>query len=92
MPPLPGIFPDYSAPIVRNRPDGRELVTARWGMPSPKVVIEGRKSDPGVTNIRNVSSPHWRRWLGVESRRVVAPLAAMARRREPMRRAVFVVL
>ena len=71
MPPLPGIFPDYPAPIVRNRPDGRELTMARWGMPSPKSVIEGRKSDPGVTNIRNVSSPHWRRWLGVESRCVV---------------------
>jgi putative SOS response-associated peptidase YedK len=71
MPPLPGIFPDYSAPIVRNRPDGRELVMARWGMPSPKSVIEGRKSDPGVTNIRNVASPHWCQWLGVESRCVV---------------------
>ncbi len=71
MPPLPGIFPDYSAPIVRNYPEGRELVMARWGMPSPKFVIEGRKSDPGVTNIRNVTSPHWRRWLDVESRCVV---------------------
>jgi putative SOS response-associated peptidase YedK len=30
-----------------------------------------RKSDSGVTNIRNVASPHWRRWLGVESRCVV---------------------
>ena len=63
MPPLPGVFPDYSAPIVRNRPEGRELVFARWGMPSPKSVIEGRRSDPGVTNIRNVSSSQWRRWL-----------------------------
>ena len=25
MPPLPGIFPDYQAPIVRNTPEGREL-------------------------------------------------------------------
>jgi hypothetical protein len=64
MPPLPGVFPDYWAPIVRNRPDGRELVMARWGMPSPKSVLEGRKSDPGVTNIRNVSSAHWRDALG----------------------------
>jgi peptide deformylase len=22
LPPLPGIFPDYAAPIVRNQPDG----------------------------------------------------------------------
>ena len=35
MPPLPGIFPDYAAPIVRNGPEGRELVMARWGMPTP---------------------------------------------------------
>jgi putative SOS response-associated peptidase YedK len=34
FPPLPGIFPDYAAPIVRNQPDGRELTMARWGMPS----------------------------------------------------------
>jgi hypothetical protein len=33
-------------------------------MPSPKSVIEGRKSGRWVTNIRNVSSPHWWRWLG----------------------------
>jgi putative SOS response-associated peptidase YedK len=71
MPPLPGIFPDYSAPIVRNQPEGRELVMARWGMPSPVFALNGKKSDPGVTNVRNAASPHWRRWLGVESRCVV---------------------
>ena len=71
MPPLPGIFPDYKAPIVRNQPDGRELVLARWGMPSPVFALKGRNSDPGVINVRNVKSPHWRRWLGVESRCVV---------------------
>jgi hypothetical protein len=71
LPPLPGIFPDYSAPIVRNQPDGRELTLARWGMPSPLFALKGRNSDSGVTNVRNVSSPHWRRWLGIESRCVV---------------------
>src|SRR6202453_5451336 len=45
---------------------------ARWGMPSPTFAITGKKTDPGVTNIRNVKSPHWRRWLGVESRCIVA--------------------
>ena len=44
---------------------------ARWGMPSPTFAIAGKKTDPGVTNIRNVKSPHWRRWLGVESRCIV---------------------
>jgi len=61
LPLFPGIFPDYAAPIVRNAPDGvRELSTARWGMPSPVFALKGRNSDPGVTNVRNVSSPHAR--------------------------------
>jgi putative SOS response-associated peptidase YedK len=71
LPPMPGIFPDYPAPIVRNSAEGRELVLARWGMPSPAFVLAGKKTDPGVTNIRNTASPHWRRWLGVEHRCVV---------------------
>ncbi len=71
LPPMPGIFPDYAAPIVRNGAEGRELAMARWGMPSPAFALEGKKTDPGVTNVRNVKSPHWRRWLGVENRCVV---------------------
>jgi len=36
LPPMPGIFPDFLAPIARNAPDGvRELVMALWGMPGP---------------------------------------------------------
>jgi putative SOS response-associated peptidase YedK len=71
LPPLPGIFPDYSAPIVRNQPRGRELTMARWGMPSPAFALKGRNSDTGITNIRNTASPHWRRWLAPEYRCVV---------------------
>ncbi len=71
LPPMPGIFPDMPAPIVRNGADGRELVLSRWGMPSPSFVLKGRTTDPGVTNIRNTSSPHWRRWLGPSNRCLV---------------------
>ena len=72
QPMLPGIFPDYAAPIVRMTADGeRELTTARWGMPSPAFALEGKKTDAGVTNIRNTKSPHWRRWLGPEHRCLV---------------------
>jgi putative SOS response-associated peptidase YedK len=71
LPPFPAVFPDYAAPIVRNGPEGRELTLARWGMPSPVFALKGRKCDSGVTNVRNVKSPHWRRWLGLENRCIV---------------------
>ena len=71
MPPMPGVFPDYPAPIVRVAEGERELTMARWGMPSPVFALKGRTTDPGVTNVRNTASPHWRRWLGVENRCVV---------------------
>jgi putative SOS response-associated peptidase YedK len=95
LPPLPGVFPDYLAPIVRNASDGvRELMMARWGVPSSqfalmqsakkraaKIEAKGgtvdfkellrRERDSGTTNIRNVNSKHWRRWLGIENRCVV---------------------
>ena len=59
LPPLPGVFPDYEAPIVRNLVDGeRELVLARWGMPGPP-----QFGGAAITNIRNTTSPHWRAWL-----------------------------
>ena len=71
MEPLPSIFPDVAAPIARTGEDGtRELVRARWGMPTPPAFVKG-DVDGGVTNIRNTGSPHWRRWLGPQSRCVV---------------------
>ena len=40
FPPLPGIFPDYAAPIIRTSTDGRrELAMARWGMPSSRKAL-----------------------------------------------------
>jgi len=71
FPPLTGVFPDYPAPIVRNGDGEHVLARARWGMPSPAFALKGKMTDPGVTNIRNVQSPHWRRWLGPENRCVV---------------------
>ena len=94
LPPMSGIFPDYPAPIVRNSDEGRELVLARWGMPSSsRALFEAAKKraatlekkgqpvdfpallkaepDIGTTNIRNVASQHWKRWLGPAKRCVV---------------------
>jgi putative SOS response-associated peptidase YedK len=67
LPQMPGVFPDYAAPIVRNAPDGvRELMLARWGMPGPP-----QFGGAPITNIRNTASPHWRTWLNVGHRCVV---------------------
>ena len=30
--PMPGVFPDYKAPIVRTGAEGRELATARYAV------------------------------------------------------------
>jgi putative SOS response-associated peptidase YedK len=44
LPSMPGIFPDYPAPIVRNAASEREIVMARWGMPSsPFTLMESAK-------------------------------------------------
>lgn len=94
LPSMPGIFPDYAAPIIKNADGGRELAMARWGMPSSskalmdatakraaKLEAKGKtvdfkellrmEPDSGTTNIRNTSSKHWKRWLGVENRCIV---------------------
>lgn len=64
------VYPDRPAPVVRNINGERELASLTWGMPSPPFVTKGNP-DTGVTNIRNVSSPHWRRWLGPDNRCLV---------------------
>ncbi len=66
------IWPDMQAPIIRRSSDnGWELVRARWGMPTPEKFLIGKKTDRGVTNIRNTSSFHWQRWLTPEHRCLV---------------------
>jgi len=66
LPPMPGVFPDYPAPVIRNAGSDRKMVMMRWGMPPPP-----KLGGPPVTNIRNTSSPHWRAWLKPENRCLV---------------------
>ena len=67
LPPLPGVFPDMLAPVVRTTAAGeRELTMMRWGMPGPP-----QFGGAPVTNIRNTNSPHWRGWLKPENRCLV---------------------
>lgn len=64
--PMPGVFPDYPAPVVYNSGGEREMTIMRWGMPPPP-----RAGGYPVTNIRNTTSPHWRAWLSAENRCLV---------------------
>lgn len=32
---MPGVFPDYPAPVIRNTESGTEMTLMRWGMPPP---------------------------------------------------------
>ena len=65
--PMPAIFPDTLAPVVRMTAGGeRRLEMMRWGFPPPPNV--GSRL---VTNIRNTRSPFWRNWLQPEFRCLV---------------------
>jgi putative SOS response-associated peptidase YedK len=40
QPPMPGVYPDYPAPIILKGADGaREMRDVRWGMPSSKKAL-----------------------------------------------------
>jgi putative SOS response-associated peptidase YedK len=94
LPPLPGIYPDYMAPVIHTSNSDRALSMMRWVMPtSQKVLLDAAKvragkleakgkavdfkellrmePDKGVTNVRNTSSAHWKRWLGPSNRCLV---------------------
>ena len=71
QPPLPAIYPDYLAPVVRLEKGERIMANARWGLPSPAFALKGRNSDSGITNARNTASSHWKRWLGPANRCLV---------------------
>nr|WP_062204871.1 SOS response-associated peptidase family protein [Aureimonas sp. AU12] len=75
--PLPVVFPDDEAPVVRSVDGVRELTRMRWGLPSPAFATKGRPNDPGVAIIRSLKSPHWRPWLSPEHRCLV-PFTSLA--------------
>ena len=47
--PMPGVFPDYPAPVIRNTETGTEMALMRWGMPPPP-----RTGGPPITNPQHV--------------------------------------
>jgi putative SOS response-associated peptidase YedK len=57
QPPLPGIYPDNSAPIIRQEGGERVMQMARWGMPTPPRYLKAGAIDRGVTNVRHIGAP-----------------------------------
>ena len=78
MPPLPAIFPNRMAPVVRVAPDGvRELIMMRWGFPPPS--IPGSKPrNPYLTNVRNTDSRYWQTYLKKPEARCLVPVTSFA--------------
>jgi putative SOS response-associated peptidase YedK len=78
FPGLPGVYPDYVAPIVRLDAEGkREIVYGRWGLPSLNKLVPPEKTNIGTTNIRHPWYADWEGYLGVEHRCLV-PLTRFA--------------
>lgn len=75
--PAGDVYPDRMAPIITGQGDHHVLRTARWGLPSPRQYHSKSGIDRGITNVRNTTSAHWRRWLGPEHRCLV-PLTRFA--------------
>jgi putative SOS response-associated peptidase YedK len=56
--PMPGVFPDYPAPVIRNTDNGSELVMMRWGMAQ----YGGRMFALPVATARQRTLPEVRDW------------------------------
>jgi putative SOS response-associated peptidase YedK len=69
-------FPNTRDRIFTLREGVLHLTEMLWGMPTPPQYLVTKSGkpmahDPGVTNVRNADSSHWRRWTGVTNRCLV---------------------
>ncbi len=81
--PMPGVFPDYPAPVVRNSGGELEMTMMRWGMPPPP-----RAGGYPVTNIRNTSRGSALR-TAAWSRPTASPSTRRSQTRRPRKRTWF---
>jgi putative SOS response-associated peptidase YedK len=78
LPPLPGIFPDMTAPIIINAPPNstREMLMMRWGFPQASPKPGERTKHAYVTNVWNTNSPYWRPQLLRPEFRCLVPVTS----------------
>ena len=99
LPPLPGIFPDYKAPVVANRGGIRELCLMRWGMPSSQKALLDAATKRADKLRAKGTEPDFKELLrrepdsGVTNIRNTSSkqLETMARGREPLRGAIHIL-
>lgn len=53
--PMPGVFPDYPAPVIRNAGDAEEMVLMRWGTP-PSPRTGGHRSPTSAIRPRHTGA------------------------------------
>jgi putative SOS response-associated peptidase YedK len=100
LPPMPGVFPDYMAPAVRNAPDSvRELAKLRWGMPSSQIALMEATRKRAATLQAKGQSVDCKQLLRMEPDSGTTNIrntsskhwATLARRRTPLRCALHIV-
>ncbi len=76
--PLPAVFPNWVAPVVRPMPGGgRQATLMRWRFPPP--TIPGTKSrNPYLTNVRKTDSKYWLPYLTKPEYRCLVPVTSFA--------------
>jgi hypothetical protein len=62
LPPMPGVFPDYPARVVRTADSDRELTMMRWGMP-PSPTFGGPPGGISISSINPVGKCPVRRQI-----------------------------
>ncbi len=63
--------------VIKQATDARAEKLRQKGKPVEMDVLIRMEPDKGVTNVRNLNLPHWKKWLGVQSRCIV-PVTSFA--------------